>query len=82
MSDAVPKTAIGRTFTDVDEARGHASALVQQGMKATLIGPVRHSLIAGPTNQTLPWPPNPTEDYYIVIGTNSGIETPPGPKKK
>ncbi len=77
MAEGDAKEVLGRTFPSAQLARQHALALVQQGMKARVIGPVKTGFIVGPSNQPLPWP-NPSPDQWLVLGTDATIETPPG----
>ncbi|WP_114950867.1 hypothetical protein [Sphingosinicella terrae] len=78
MATGAPKQVIGRSFATMNEARAHARVLVESGMQARVFGPVKSGFIVGPSGEALSWPAGEAEGW-LVIGTDSQVETPPQP---
>ena len=76
MASQAPKIIQGRTFDDLTDARAHAKLLGQQGMKVRIFGSARRARIQGTGSDVLQWPSGATTDRYLVVATDSDIETP------
>jgi hypothetical protein len=74
---AESKVILGGTFDSADEARAHALVLRDEGLQVRVIGPARTARIQGVGENVLQWPAGATADRFLVIATDSAIETPP-----
>lgn len=74
------KMVIGNAFTSITEARARAVVLRDAGNEVVVIGPARRAFVEGGVGGAYRWPADATEDRYLVVATDSKIETPP--KKK
>jgi hypothetical protein len=71
------KLIIGNAFTDITEARARAKVLRDAGNEVVILGPARRAFVEGGVSGAYQWPAAAAEDRYLVIATNSKIETPP-----
>jgi hypothetical protein len=78
MAQAPPRRIIGRTFDNATDARAAAAEFAANHMKVRVFGPARRARIEGAGADSIQWPADATTDRYLVIATDSTVETPPG----
>lgn len=71
------KMVIGNAFTDLTEARARAKILRDAGNEVVILGPAKRAYVEGGEGGAYHWPAAAAEDRYLVIATDSRIETPP-----